>query len=396
MLRSDGKTRVIRLSSAFCAALALAACALPASGPTTQNIVDSSAKADATFALVEIGDPILDVLGRWPSPSFYGTFGESRPPVQQTIGIGDSVQVTVWEAAAGGLFSSPVISNNQPGARSAVIPDQVVQQDGAITMPYAGRIQVVGRTPPEVEKIIVDRLTGKAIEPQALVTVTRNISNTVTVGGEGVIKGDRIALSVRGDRILTVISEAGGIQSPVHETFIELSRHGSTVRVPMQTLVANPKENIYARPGDVITVIRYPLTVTAIGATGSNALIPFQAIGMSLEEAVAKAGGLLDQRADPAGVFILRYEPVAIARQYPSVPPDLLNQPLVPIAYHTNMRDPNALFAARRFAMRDKDILFVSNSPSTELYKVLTMVSLVTSPVLTAGGTAAAASAALK
>ncbi len=138
-------------------------------------------------------------------------------------------------------------------------------------MPYAGRIPVINHTPPEVEKIIVQRLTGKAIEPQALVTVTHNFSNAVTVGGDAVKQADRIPLNVRGDRILTVIAEAQGILTPVPQTYIELSRRGRTVRVPMQALVSNPRENIYARPGDGVTVVHYVSTVTAVGATGNNA-----------------------------------------------------------------------------------------------------------------------------
>jgi polysaccharide biosynthesis/export protein len=398
MARLGGVSRAIGFATAVCVAGELTGCTgyLPAQGPTLQAVVDSSAKPVPGFALVEICDPVLDALSHWGPPSFYGTFGDHRPPVEQTIGIGDSVQVTVWEAAAGGLFSTPVTSTNQPGARSAVIPEQTVTQDGAITMPYAGRINVIGRTPPQVEKIIVQRLTGKAIEPQALVTVTHDFSNTVTVVGDALKQGDRIPLNVRGDRILTVIAESGGIITPVPQTYIELSRSGRTVRLPMQSLVSNPRENVYARPGDVVTVVHYVSTVTAVGATGNNAPLPFDDVTMNLEEAVAKSGGLIDERADPAGVFVLRYEPADIARLLPGIPPNLLDGALVPVAYHINMRDPAAFFAARRFAMRDKDILFVSNSPSTELTKVLQMVDLVTSPVYSAGSVATSGAALAK
>jgi polysaccharide export outer membrane protein len=46
------------------------------------------------------------------------------------------------------------------------------------------------------------------------------------------------------------------------------------------------------------------------------------------------------------------------------------------------MRQPGALLQARRFAMRDKDILFVSNAPLNELGKVLKLVSMVTQPAI--------------
>jgi polysaccharide export outer membrane protein len=271
----------------------------------------------------------------------------------------------------------------QTGSHSAVIPDQEVARDGAITVPYAGRIPVLGRTAPELEHIIVERLTGKAIEPQALVTIAKNVSNTVTVTGD-VTLGARIPLSPRGDRILDVIAAAGGIKAPVHESFIELSRGGRSLRVPMQALLTNPRENIYARSGDVLTVVRDKLTFTAIGATGKNAVIPFEEVSLTLEEAVAMAGGPLDDRADPEGVFVLRYEPVALVRSYPGISPNLLDKHIVPVAYHLNLRDPRSLFLERHFAMREKDILFISNSPVNDFQKVLMIVNLVTQPVFSA------------
>ena len=83
----------------------------------------------------------------------------------------------------------------------------------------------------------------------------------------------------------------------------------------MQAIINNPAENIFVLPGDVITAIRQPLTYTAFGATGRNAVIPFDQVEVSTEEAIAKAGGMLDYQADPDGVFIFRFEPVSLARQ---------------------------------------------------------------------------------
>ena len=227
---------------------------------------------------------------------------------------------------------------------------------------------MIGQTTPQVEKTIVEKLTGKAIEPQAIVTLSKNLSTSVTVGGE-VVAGARVPLTTRGDRLLDVIATAGGIRFPANETFLELSRGGKTIRVPFQTLLHNPKENIYARPGDTLTVVRYPLSFTAVGATGRNAVVPFDAVGISLEEAIGKAAGLIDERADPEGVFLLRYEPVSVVRDYPGLTPAQAALDLVPVVYLINMRDPASLFLARKFSMHDKDIVYVSNSPYSDIPK---------------------------
>ena len=107
-------------------------------------------------------------------------------------------------------------------------------------------------------------LASEALEPQALVIVKKTAVNAVTVAGE-TVGGARVALSPAGDRLLQVIAAAGGAQAPVHETFVRLSRNGVTATIPLETLVADPAEDIYAEPGDILTLVRAPQTVTVFG-----------------------------------------------------------------------------------------------------------------------------------
>ena len=375
-------TRAVALVGAVAlSAAALAGCStVPSPGPSRNAVIDQGAQANAPYLLVPISDFAIQHLATFPGPSLYGRFGDYRPALEQVVGVGDTLTVTIFEAAGGGLFSQPVGSDQQIGSHTAELPQQVVQQDGSITVPYAGRINVVGRTTPQVEKEIVAKLTGKAIEPQVVVSLSKNVSTSATVTGE-VNQAARVPLSARGDRMLDVIADAGGIRAPAYESFIELMRGNKTVRVPYQTLVNSPKENIFARPGDTITVVRYPLTFTAVGATLYNAVVKFDAVGISLEEAIGKAQGLVDERADPEGVFVLRYEPVAIARGYPGITPAQAALNLVPVVYLINMREPESLFRARRFAVHDKDIIYVSNSPFSDLQKLFNLVSALEAPV---------------
>ena len=381
--RLSDRSTIARIFAASLGACLLAACStVPSAGPTRKNIVDVGTEVDAPYLLVPISKFVIQNLTKVPGASLFGRFGDYRGPLEQRIGIGDTIDVTIFEAAGGGLFSQAVSSNTSTGSHSAQLPSQIVQRDGSITVPYAGRVLVAGQTTPQVERAIVEKLTGKAIEPQIVVTLSKNISTSVTVTGE-VIVGARVPLSARGDRLLDVVATAGGINAPAAETFIELGRNGQTVRVPYQTLLSEPRENVYARPGDTLTLVRYPLTFTAVGATGQNAVVPFTALGISLEESVAKASGLLDDRADPEGVFVLRYEPISVVRAYPGLTPRQAALNLVPTVYLINLRDPNALFLARRFSVHDKDIVFVSNSPFSDLQKLFGLIQAVSSPAIT-------------
>ncbi|HMO27890.1 polysaccharide biosynthesis/export family protein [Enterovirga sp.] len=376
------------------AILAAAGCStLPTTGPTADQVVSNGDNSlERRYVIVDLDERAVSVLSRLPGPSFRAHFGDYRPPPENRIGVGDEVRVTIWEAAAGGLFSNAsAVDRFGTGARSAIIPDQVVARDGAITVPYAGRIQVAGLTPPEVEHTVLERLSGKAIEPQVLVTVSRNITNSVTVTGE-TTNGARIPLSAKGDRVLDAIAAAGGVRGAVHEAFVRLTRGRATVTVPMETILANPQENVYLRGGDVITVVNEPRTYTAFGAVGQNTVVPFGRISLSLEEAIAKAGGLLDNKADPNGVFLLRFEPPSTAAALQPGRPIDKRERMIPVVYRLALRDAKSYFLARTFQMRDKDTIYVANASAAELQKFLSLVATLTSPVATGVGVAGSAS----
>jgi len=365
------------VTAAVLALFGLAGCSqLPGIGPSRSDInAAATAKDGPRFGLIDVDTRVVGVMERWKPATLKERFGDQRPVGRQLIGAGDALQITIWEASGGGLFSAPVTDRAGPGARTASIPEQVVGRDGTITVPYVDRrVVALGRTPQEVEAAIVEGLTGKAIQPQALVTLTRNVSNTATVIGE-VTQGARVPLSPGGDRLLEVLAQSGGVRAPTYDISLALLRRGRVERVSMTSVLANPRENnIYIMPGDVITATRDPQTFTAVGATNRNAVVPFEAAQLSLEEAIAKAGGLIDQRSDPEGVFIIRYEPQGQFNEFgfTAPGPDLGGQ--VPVVYRVNMRDPQALLMARRFPIRSKDILYVSNAPISELNKVLSII----------------------
>ena len=366
-----------RLGICLVALAGLSGCAsLPTSGPSAGDVVQQAAVDTVQrYELVDLDSSVVNLINHGGADSLAAHFGDRRMTAEPVIGVGDFVSVAIWEASAGGLFSAPLIGDKlSAGSNSAMIPEQVVGRDGAITVPYAGRVHVAGRTTRAVQADIEHALQGKAIQPQVLVNVTRSISNTVTVGGE-VAAGARIPLSVKGDRLLDVIAAAGGVRAPVNETFVELSRGSTTSRVPLSRVIADPREDIYMRPNDVLTLVRDPQTFIAYGATGRNAEIPFEADGISLAQALAKAGGLDDNRSDPQGVFIFRYERASVARALRPDSPLNVQGRATPIVYRLNLRDPNSLFVEQNFRVANRDLIFVSNAPFTEVEKVMAVVN---------------------
>jgi len=270
------------------------------------------------------------------------------------------------------------IESGRAGTR---IPDQAVGPDGAISIPYAGRIAVAGRTPAEVERTIRHALAHKALDPQALVIVRQSAANSVAVAGEA-IGGKRVQLSPGGDRLLQVIAAAGGEHAPVHDILVRLSRGGVTATVPLATLVAEPRQDIFAEPGDVVTLVRRPRTFSVFGASGRNAAITFTSDRMSLAEALAKSGGLRDDRADPRAVFLFRYEPVNVVRALGQPIASDARGGLSPIVYRLDLKAARSYLLASRFPVEDKDVIFVADAETQPLYHFFQVLSLLSGPVV--------------
>jgi polysaccharide export outer membrane protein len=366
------------------AATTLAGCStLPTAGPTAGEVVDQAVKdAQLRFDVVDVDDKVVATLLARRTDSFRIRFKRYSKPPAPKIGIGDTLTVTIWEAAGGGLFGTSSTTGVSPGSRSVTIPEQVVARDGAISVPFADRIPVAGKSPLEVQSIIERRLAEKAIEPQVIVIVTKSVTNTATVSGE-VVSGSRVPLSVNGDRLLDLIALAGGARAPVYETFVRLSRQGVTATIPMETLVSDPAENIYAWPGDVLTLVRTPQTFSVFGATGQNVQLSFNAEKMTLAEALAKAGGLQDLRADPTGVFLFRFEPPEVVGALSAAPLATGPGGSSPVVYRLDLSDAGGYFFAQRFPVDDKDIIYVANARLNELQKFFTLLNTLTGPVIT-------------
>jgi polysaccharide export outer membrane protein len=192
-----------------------------------------------------------------------------------------------------------------------------------------------------------------------------------------------VPLSPGGDRLLQIIAAAGGAKAPVHETFVRLSRDGTTATIPLEQLVDDPTEDLYAQPGDVVTLLRTPQTFSVFGATGRNAKIAFDARNITLAEALAKSQGLRDDLAKPEGVFLFRYEPNAVVRALDQPVPSEAPGGVSPVVYRFDLRDGKTYALAQEFPVYDKDVIFVADAPAAQVYKFFSALNQVTGPIVT-------------
>lgn len=347
----------------------------PVSGPSDIAITSPSTPKVLPYALVKLTPAVVEILDRYAPHGLAGTFVSHKPPPYITFGIGDVVTVTIFEAAAGGLFI-PAEAGVRPG-NYVTIPDQAVDNDGNISVPYAGLIKAASRTNVEVQNDIVARIKNRAIDPQVVVALSSQRTSLISVMGE-VNTPVRYAAAAAGaqDRITDAITRAGGIKSQGYESWVMLERSGKRATIPFENLIMDPKNNIYVQPGDRIYVYREPQQFIAFGASGQQGEFPFNAWRISLAEAVAKAGGLIDAQANPGSVFLYRREPREVASLL-GVDVSHFAGETVPVIFATSFRDPSGYFLATRVQMRNQDIVFAANAQAVEVTKFLTFVNAV-------------------
>jgi polysaccharide biosynthesis/export protein len=356
------------------ATVCLAACGItPASGP--YGSVVPVATDNLPYAYVQLTPDIAEKLAQY-TPRIANTFTDRRTPPPFQFGVGDVVSVTIFEAAAGGLFI-PAEASVRPG-NFVTLPNQEVDNNGNISVPYAGNIRAKGRTPVQVQDAIVDALKNRAIEPQAVVTLATQATSLVTVLGDVLRPGVLNAVRA-GERILDSIARAGGPTKAGYDSMVLLERGGRRATATFGALVHQPANNVYAHPGDTIYVYNEPQTFLAFGAVGTlgatarQGQIPFDAWRISLAEAMAKAGGVNDVQGDPAAVFLYRGEMREVAERL-GVDCSKFSGPIIPVIYNLNLRDPAGFFLAANFEVRNKDVIFVANATSVEITKFLTFL----------------------
>jgi len=370
--------------------------ALPNSGPYHIDITTNAVASVTTdrhaiafdYVLLDINRDVLEHVAEVGPGSFFSTFGTGKGPAPVIrVGVGDVVAISIFESAAGGLFI-PAEAGVRPG-NFVTLPPQMIDRSGSITVPFAGQIPAAGRTLTEIQRDIETRLANRAIEPQAIVTLAEQNATEVSVVGDVINTAVRFKIRPGGDRILDIISRAGGLRFPGYEIFVTLQRGNKRATVHFPTLVNNPAENIFVAPGDVLYVYREQQKFVAVGALGIGGQtqgltnqLAFEQERLSLNEAIAKAGGLADDRANPRQVFLYRLEfREALEAMHVDLSKFAPTQRLIPTVYRANFRDPSAFFFAQGFPMRHKDIIYVTNADSVEVVKFLDYIRAITSTV---------------
>jgi len=370
---------------AICALVLVGGCAgfVPTVGPS-RHAIDTVAPPPAAAAIevLDIDDAVTERLRAARAQHLFSETLGSQRIAARNVGAGDELEVSIWEAAPATLFSNgPIATNGVIGSsRGTTLPEQPIDDEGTIYVPFAGRIPAAGRTLAAIQDDIVARLQGKANAPEVLVRLTHNYSSNATVVGE-VNASTRVPLVPGNERLLDALAAAKGVRQPVNKTTIQVTRAENVYSLPLETIIRDPRQNVPLQPGDVVTALFQPYSFTALGATGKNEEVNFETQGITLAQALARSVGLIDTRSNVRGVFIFRFAPKD-ALDWPRQPVQSTADGLVPTVFRIDLSDPRSFFQIQNFWMEDRDILYVSNAPVTEIQKFLNVLFSVAYPVL--------------
>ncbi len=344
--------------------IGVGACSLPRSGPSKREIFSGSVLQKGDAFVVSVNDHVTRTTAVVPALGFSSSFQNAGIVGSDDIRPGDTLGLTIWENVDDGLLAGK-------GANSTQLSEVQVDGAGFIFVPYAGRIKAAGNSPEALRRVITSKLDAQTPDPQ--VSVQRLAGDGATVSVMGSIGGQGVYAIERPTRTLSaMLARAGGVSIKPEIATVTVKRNGHSGKIWLKDLYENPRMDIALRPGDVILVEEDTRAFTSLGATGAQARVPFDTQSLSAIEAIATVGGLQTNLADPTGVFIFRNEPAEIANAVLGRNDLQGDQRMI---YVLNLTEPNGMFMARDFVVRDGDTVYVTEAPYVQWQKTLSALT---------------------
>ncbi|MFS2178601.1 polysaccharide biosynthesis/export family protein [Rhizobium pisi] len=357
----------MRKLAPFVLVTVLSACARPSDGPTAGGFYNATApNGNERIPVVRLSEAPMGPVAV--TPLAY-TSADPGLSVLRSSGFadtklrrGDVIEVTILDPGEDGLFSSTQSKTLNLGRFT-------VDSTGNVTLPFVGKQRVVDSSPEALQTRIVTGLKGSAVNPQAVVTVVDRPSSGFTVNGD-VRSAGRFPLTARKERVLDAVALAGGAASAPGSATVTLMRGKQRATVPLQRVIDDSKQNVYLLPDDQLYVDKDAPTFTAFGAFKSVGEFEFEPGKLTLAQALGRAGGLLDDRADASNFYVMRNQPVytQVASANAKNAGRVVSSSK-PVIYRVNMKDVSNLALMQRFQMMDGDIIYASNAGLVDFAK---------------------------
>lgn len=358
-------------TAAIIACFALASCGLPrGAGFQSEVLAASTANTAAEgeepvydFAVYEVNRETLPVLQGWPvtGDTPLPWIVAQEQPASLMIAAGDILQITIWDAEESSIFGPTGVTLLQPAT---------VSSNGRIFVPYIGNLQVSGMSTSTARQRIEEELIRTVPSAQVQLSVEPGPSNTVNLAS-GFAASGLYPLPDRNVKILDLFSQAGGPSPELNSPQVRLVRGGRTFGVPFERLLRDPRANIAMRGGDRVYVEDDTRKFIALGATGTQSILPFPEVEFSALEALALIGGVNPGLANPEGILVLReYAPSAVSDGTAGPPKER-------VVFTIDLTSADGLFSAGNFMLEGDDLIYGTESvlgPALSLFGLTSSV----------------------
>jgi len=355
----------VRIVALTAATAVIGSCGiLPRSGPNKSEIFAGSVLKEGDAFVLTVNDHVTRTTSVIPALGFSEAFKKAGMIGSDTIRAGDVLGLTIWENVSDPLLGAP-------SAPATVLEEIQVDGSGFIFIPYAGRVRAAGNSPEALRRIITEKLDKQTPDPQVL--VTRLAGDGATVSIVGGVSGQGVYPIERPTRTLSaMLARAGGIAIEPEIAQITVIRGKQHGKIWFEDLYKHPELDIALRNNDRILIQNDTRSFTALGATGTQTRMLFESQSLSAIEAIAQIGGLNTLAADPTGVFVFRNEPAEIANAVLNRNDLIGAQRMI---YVLNLTQPNGMFIARDFAIRDDDTVYVTEAPFVQWSKAISALT---------------------
>ena len=275
--------------------------------------------------------------------------GEIPPPVRgnsysDRIRTRDSLKFIISDLTE----ESPFYTRGDPYTYGPI----EVPEEGLISIPYVGEVQVIDRSLAQVSADLNDRLRPISNTARASVARSGRFPHTANVIGEVKAPGP-FPLERKNISSLDLLAASGGPTGIEHLYKYTLRRDGRDYEFDY---VGFRKRAFPIEEGDLLSVSTdLSNRFYVMGAINKPTTVPFPVAAPTLADALGAATGLDERRSDPSGVFVFR-----------KGNPD--------VVYTIDLKYPAAILLTQRFPIRGEDIIYVTEAPLVRWNRLIVQI----------------------
>lgn len=303
---------------------------------------------------IQSGSPeyrLVEVKSRSEIPSHGREYGHAEiPPSIKGDGYSDKVRARdiVHFVITDLNEQSPFQTKGEPFKYGPV----EIPEDGKVTIPYVGEIQVIDRELSSISADLSEKIRTVSNTARVAVARSERFPHTANVIGD-VKKPGLIPLERKGISSVDLLAATGGPTSAEYLYKYTMRRGNKDYTFDYLGFRQHP---FAVEEGDLLTVATDTSNRFHImGAINRPTTVPFPSPDPVLADALGASSGFDERRSDPSGVFVFR-----------KGNPD--------IVYTFDLKKPETMALIQRFPIQGEDIVYVTEAPLARWNRLISQV----------------------